>query len=386
MQSAPPQQVALLQILGSGPSAAQMATGSLVADSGQTVSCSRAASAYCLDNSGVLHLLGANTVRVEPNGILVEGASTNFCLQSNSLATSPWTPENLVAAAPTITNNTTDVVDPAGGNTASKVVIPAVLLSQFSFVRQGVTPGSGSNRISFYARVLSGTGTTYLTDSTNVATINLTSSWQRFSIASTGSVNLDIGTNTLNVGQSATSAVTVYIWDVQVDPLPFATSPMISGASQATRDADMVSANNPLPAGPFTMAATMTPVGTSFGTWAVLGVGESNAPNTAIGLMSGTSPIFQVNDVGAAQKQTSGSAVTFAAHRYAYSSDSSGNIAVYSDGVSIGGAPVGGGTGKITVAPTKVYLGTINGAGGILLNGWLNRIYLDTNPAKVPLT
>src|SRR5690242_12506284 len=83
----------LLEILSTRPGAPTWvsATGALTANTGQVVSCSRASSAYCLGDDGLLHLLGANTVRVEPTGLLVEGASTNLLAGSVTPGGSDWT-------------------------------------------------------------------------------------------------------------------------------------------------------------------------------------------------------------------------------------------------------------------------------------------------------
>jgi hypothetical protein len=136
--------------------------------------------------------------------------NNNLILQSQALATT-WFKE----AATVITNNTTDVTDPLGGSTATKIVGSG----GSAYVAQNLGVLSPLvYTFSVYLRTLSGTVSTriitYLSGppytSIGSATVNVTSTWQRFTFttitaASAGyNFQFDLfGTNT------------IYAWGVQ---------------------------------------------------------------------------------------------------------------------------------------------------------------------------
>lgn len=96
----------------------------------------------------------------------------NLLLQSEAMATSPWT----IGAHTTATNNTTDVTDPLGGNTATKLVYDGtgsaggqLFLQSLGSVPAGTLMANG-----FWVCLATGSTTLLLTtnaglDSTSVA-------------------------------------------------------------------------------------------------------------------------------------------------------------------------------------------------------------------------
>ena len=187
---------ALLDILKGGPTSAQMAAGTLTTATGVSVTDTRASNVYCANSSGVLVLLSNNQPCVEgaffgaSAGLRVEGSATNTILQSNTFATT-WAASTITVAAPTATNNTTDVTDPAGTNTASKIVYPQVVgagaLSAMT-QGQGVTATAWSGSV--YLRTLSGSATVYIFSTPNGVTYvrtacSVTSSWSRCTLPNT---------------------------------------------------------------------------------------------------------------------------------------------------------------------------------------------------------
>ena len=387
---------ALLQILGNGPSAGQMATGSLVADSGQTVSCSRAASAYCLDNSGVLHLLGANTVRVEPNGILVEGASTNLVFPSNNIGGGAiWSAVGSGIAAPTVTQNTTDVTAPDGTNTATKLVYPASTapeqysLMYFSDGTASVKTWSvylrGTTNQTFYISA-SGTSFTY-------TACALTTSWQRFTVTSVSAPQyFFIGTDTRAAASNdpLMAAQTVYAWGAQGEANAFASSLIKTTTASASRDADVVSVANPLSGANFAFGASITPEVSAWGVGPafqeVFTAGANSVPNSwslQFNATAGTLSTNTYNVSGTNAGVTSNSVPSVAPHRVVVTI-SSGVISQFLDGSSYASTPFGAGNNVISTQPGTLVLGAFGNATNAF-NGWLNRIYVDPNPAKVPL-
>ena len=116
---------------------------------------------------------------------VLKGTGENLVLQSQALATSPWT----AVSGATATNNTTDVTDPLGGSTASKIVSSG----SFPAVYQSITLQGVIYTGSIYLRTLSGTVSARIVTSLNSSpytvigssSITITSAWQRFSYTTT---------------------------------------------------------------------------------------------------------------------------------------------------------------------------------------------------------
>jgi len=258
----------LLEILSTRPGAPRWtaATGSLVANTGQVVLCSRASAGYCLGDDGFLHLLGVDAVRVEPKGLLTEGQSTNYMVQSNDIGNGPGWANFSTVAGPTITLASTDVLDPAGGHASTKIVFSAVPSSgsDYSFTAQNPAVVADTT-VSIYARCDVGTATIYMMNNANHASIalNLTTTWQRFSMPIPGFGNYILfGSDTRpgNGNSPGIAACTVYLWGAQQEPLPFASSLIATTNAAATRATevlyvDVTSLWGALPAKPYAMRA-----------------------------------------------------------------------------------------------------------------------------------
>ena len=116
---------------------------------------------------------------------VLRGTGQNLLVYSQALATSaPWYNAGLTSIA----NNTTDVTDPLGGNTATKIVG----LSNPSVV-QYINLNPFVYTFSIYLRTLSGSVSTRITTFLGVSpytaigtsTVTVTSSWQRFTFTTT---------------------------------------------------------------------------------------------------------------------------------------------------------------------------------------------------------
>lgn len=403
--------VAQLQILGSGPTSAQICAGTLTAQSGQAVSASRTASAYCTDASGVLHLLGANTVRVEPNGILVEGASTNNLLQSQNLANASWTP----GATGSITSTTTAGA-PDGTSTAN--VFTGLVTNGQKEVFQGVTTTAASWTFSVYLQAGSYTwaglnwnnvksvavnlsnGTLVNPVGTTATSITpLANGWYRVSMTFTATAALTFFVVTFgdsqahadsNGGNAPTfpGAGTAGVWGAQAEAQAFASSYIPTTTVTVARDADVVTVANPLPTNAPVYAIgfsvlTNVPSGTSIYAYTL---GTNGLANSIVaGVFSGapsatyrdgSNNFLQIAGFGTISPGVTGRVVEV---------NSSGTLTQYVGGV-LGGSVTGTGTGAVALN-SAIQIGGINlgGPNSPQGNCWLSRIYADTNPAKVPI-
>lgn len=213
-------------------------------------------------------VLGANAVSAT-NAIakqLYLAGGNNLLLRSQAWATSPWFNGGLTS----ITNNTSDVTDLLGGNTATKIVATG----SSSAVGQSVTVVASPQTLSVYLRTLSGTATCdlifYLSSSpfTNIGTLNITvtSSWQRFSLvtstATAASYNLQLN----NI-----SASTIYGWGAQVEIGNIA-SPYTATTTAAVSTNNNVS----IPNGSLTVSGNAG-IGTSTPAYPLDVVGDANS-------------------------------------------------------------------------------------------------------------
>jgi hypothetical protein len=133
-------------------------------------------------------------------------------LRSEAIATSPW----FTGANTTLTNNTSEVLDPAGGSTATKVLVSGGT----GAFGQGATLTAAIHTGSIWLRCSTGTISAslivYLSGSpfTNIGTANvtITTFWQRFTVvtstATAAAYNLQL--NNIAVG-------TVYAWGAQLE-------------------------------------------------------------------------------------------------------------------------------------------------------------------------
>ena len=207
------------------------------------VTFTRASSGTYTDSAGVIQTAATDVPRFDHNpttgeslGLLVEEARTNLLLRSEAIATSPW----FANANTTLSNNTGEVLNPAGGSTATKVAVSG----GFGAFGQGAVLTAAIHTGSIWLRCATGTISAqlivYLAESpfTNIGTTNvtITTSWQRFNVvtstATAASYNFQI--NNIAVG-------TVYAWGAQLEVGSFPTSYIPTTTAAATRAADLAS-------------------------------------------------------------------------------------------------------------------------------------------------
>lgn len=211
-----------------------------------TAAHTRASSAYRTNESGLLESVGNNVSRFEYNrltqtckGFLLEGASTNLALQSQTLTVS-WAGSGTVAA--------TCLADKANGpegfgGTADIVQFGANADSYWS---QSFTFGATTSyTLSVYARAAHTAATKTFrlrwndgSSSANSADLTATVDWQRFSLTFTTSGGAGAG-NFGFINGSSGAAGGVALWGAQLEAKSFATSYIPTTTGSATRAADV---------------------------------------------------------------------------------------------------------------------------------------------------
>jgi hypothetical protein len=403
-----------LEVLSTRPQAPafKTASGALVANTGQVVGVSRASGGYALGSDGLLHLLGNDTARVEaagyghPAGLLVEGARTNYGPNSCAVGNTAhgWQVFGNITG---LSLNSTDVLDPAGGNEASKVVFGPVADdgSSYAFISENVTGNVGS----IYGRVASGTATIYFAENDNGLNVpmNLTTTWQRFilhRVVGSGYWIIGADTRTADGNTPGIPGCTAYLWGFQSEIGAFPSSLVRTDDSNTpfTRAAEVVSVANPLagltqPVPTWLMRATCTPEGkwadTATNERATVSLGPSGGPNNATIYPYNVEQVFVVifdstSTIGYRQTGDNLFANDSAPHTFEQTNVYSGGINngfVDGDDSQFGGG-IGGGTRNLNPQPSTVYIGNYSD-GSRPLWGWLTDIVVDINlPAAMERT
>jgi hypothetical protein len=246
-----------------------------------------------VNSSGLIETVNADLPRFDydrttlaPKGLLIEEARTNLLLQSSDASQSPWTPASGGAGALAVVTAAAGIA-PDGTNTAVRVQFnctDASSSSNRSRIQQSVTVVNGTT----YAKAVwikaydeNNVGKTVRFSVEGIAnnvTHTLTNQWVRVS-APAGAANTTAAVFIVETrGTLTTQTADVLMWNGTVEAGAFLTSDIITGATTATRNADV---------------ATMT--GTNFSDWwqATTGAAAARAlPST----VSGTRPVIQFDD------------------------------------------------------------------------------------------
>ncbi len=205
------------------------------------VTFTRSTTATFIGQNGLLQSAAINVPRIEFSpttleclGLLIEETRTNIILQSNTPTVASWIFSNTTGTA-----NTTEVPDPAGTNTSTKLVSNA----SSGALLQAVTSTAVAHAASVWLRTASGTLSIQLAlyraspfAVVTATTVTVTSTWQRFIITGTF---LDTTAHNFQYG-TGTSA-TIYSYGAQVEVGPFATSYIPTTTVPVNRGADIAS-------------------------------------------------------------------------------------------------------------------------------------------------
>jgi hypothetical protein len=167
----------------------------------------------------------SNATRVNSAG-LIEKVRTNVILQSQAFETASWSSSFAgTGIAPVITAN--NATAPDGSMTADTIVFDAgagTTSSDSSGIFQVIT-ANGLFCGSFFARVASGTGQLMCrhVGGSSYTTLNLTTTWQRFSVVETGSTGFFEITIRRGLNEPINASVTAQLWGAQLEAGDIAT-------------------------------------------------------------------------------------------------------------------------------------------------------------------
>jgi hypothetical protein len=362
--------------------------------------------------SGTVYNWPTNVSRINEFGTLIEQTQTNLLSQSQALGTAPWTTVGIVAAAPTVTNNSTDLFAPDGTTTATKIVYPTVGATGISLVNQPVNVLASTNYVmSAYMCTLSGaaTGSIFLINGgslTNYGSpaFNLTNKWQRFSFTSTlgagdgGAGNHGIGFLPSQLGTGEENPIpnfTVYVWGAQLEKLAnssqLATSYIPTAANSLSRGTELVSVTNPLSSSgilPWGIRVDIQPQsGSAWNDPALTrGIifmspsfsGSFTTSNSFAFFALAASSKFELDvyDTGGASTQSTTWLHSFATgskHSLALTSNS-GSWNLYADGQWMSGTITSAGTGQIAALPSTIAIGPWDTGGAQPLQGYYSNL------------
>ena len=214
--------------------------------------------------------IAANIPRIDWLGqscpaLLVEPSGQNLCLQSEAIGITSWL-NTAVTASP----NVSATLDPAGGNTAEKIIATAV--SGNHFTNRAASPQVGQHTFSVFAKVaeysfirlqdfntgkynvwydlVSGTA-----NGTGASIQNYGNGWYRCIVTYDGSganaANGLVGVPVSGGGVSYTGDGTsgVYVWGAQLETGSIATTYIPTTSGTGSRAADVISASGALVSG-----------------------------------------------------------------------------------------------------------------------------------------
>jgi hypothetical protein len=348
------------------------------------LTCTRASSGYYTNADGTLQSFGSNVLRYGTNGLLVEEARTNICLQSQTFDNAAWS--DVSAGTTTVTANA--VAAPDGTTTADQLQGNNANTWFVQIVSDGFE--SSTQTFSVYLRAASAYTAELKLNFSGGATYSqnasITTGWQRFTFTQTFGGG---DTQVLRVGINHGSGNTTYIWGAQLEAGSFATSYIPTTTTSVARAADLVKMATSAISGYSAATGTLTAQWqrTAAGAMSGLYVAafSDNSDNEVLGFRvdTGGNDQFNVLDGGASQ-----ASVTVASTLAALTTiKNAGAYATNDFQAAVGGVLGTADSSGTTPTPTTLYLGTYKDSTILRSNGlYLRRFaYWNTRLANAAL-
>lgn len=191
------------------------------------VNFSRSTTATYIGKDGLLKTAVANEPRFEKGGLLIEGQSTNL-----------WPTQIGGGDILNTVIEATQLPDGVIGNSYKITPTPG----SFAYVRRSYTEQTGAHSMSCYAK--SGDSTGRMPDlysgingrfDTKMVGVAIANGWWRMS----AKLEAPTGNTGIGFGLLATETTPVYVWGMQLEALPFASSYIPTEGAAATRAADV---------------------------------------------------------------------------------------------------------------------------------------------------
>lgn len=184
---------------------------------------------YVQSQAGIWTSIGSNTARWSDKGLLIEEARTNNLLQCRDMTNAAWVKGATVTVAQTQTG-----ID-GTGNSATLVTGGAVQAT--NTVLQTITLASATDTYSVWLKRVTGSGTVEISpDGSTWTAVTLTTAYQQFQVTQAAVVNPVCGIRIQTNGDQVAAD-----FSMLENGVSFATSPILTTAATATRNADVIS-------------------------------------------------------------------------------------------------------------------------------------------------
>jgi len=359
----------------------------------------RALAAYGQTSAGALTLFGSGVPRITDKGLLIEGARTNLCLQSQTFQNAVWddgTPNNATVA--------TDLTAPDG--TATGQTLTAATGTTLSMRRQALTT-VGSTSYIFSVFIKQGTATssrirvrdatngvdvlqaTAVTWSGGTPTIGGTTGtwgtpiqlaggwWRIWGLATTGVGGVSCSIAIYPDNASGTGTLGVWQSDLQAGSFP--SSPIPTTSASVTRPADVCSIAVSGLAYPLTLFAEFERVVDTGGSEDYFDIRATDNNNrTRIGVNGSDLAFVQVNQGGADQGSVTVAGSMAVATPYKMAARVNTNSIQIARGGTLGTEDT---TATLPTTPNEVSLGQGNTPFGYISQAaiWSNLAFSDAN-------
>lgn len=191
----------------------------------------RTTAGYAQANSGIWSAFSSGQFRQTDRGLLIEEARTNNLLQCRDMTNAAW----VKGATVTVAQNQTGI----DGTVNSATLVTGGAVTATNTVLQTITLGSAADTYSVWLKRVTGSGTIEISaDGSTWTGVTLNTSYQQFQVQQT-LANPVCGIRITTNGDQLAADFS------QLETGAFATSPVLTTAAAATRNADVITMTTP---------------------------------------------------------------------------------------------------------------------------------------------